>query len=114
MARLAQNENGQDSTRPKNFYDVLGVPRTASKAQINDAFRRIAVQHHPDRNKDEDAGRRFAEASEAYAVLSDDRERRLYDVLGPDKYGDPFASQTISGRVLHLPFRSTSSGLGIS
>ena len=56
---------------------------------INDAFRKIAVQYHPDRNKDEDAARRFAEASEAYAVLSDDWKRRLYDVLGPDKYDDP-------------------------
>lgn len=72
-----------------SFYDVLGVPRTASKAQINDAFRKIAVQYHPDRNKDEEASRRFAEASEAYAVLSDDQKRHLYDVLGPDKYDDP-------------------------
>lgn len=72
-----------------SFYEVLGVPRTASKAQINDAFRKIAVQYHPDRNRDEDANRRFAEASEAYAVLSDDRKRRLYDVLGPDRYDDP-------------------------
>ena len=70
-------------------YQVLGVPRTASKAQINDAFRKIAVQYHPDRNKDEDASQRFAEASEAYAVLSDDMKRRLYDRLGPDKYDDP-------------------------
>ena len=65
------------------------MPRTASKAQINDAFRKIAVQYHPDRNKDEDASQRFAEASEAYAVLSDDMKRRLYDRLGPDKYDDP-------------------------
>ncbi|MDV3278759.1 MAG: DnaJ domain-containing protein [Nitrososphaerales archaeon] len=73
----------------KDFYGVLGVPKTASKAQINDAFRKIAVQYHPDRNKDEDASRRFAEASEAYAVLSDYEKRHLYDTLGPDKYDDP-------------------------
>ena len=72
-----------------NFYEVLGVPRTAEREQINDAFRKIAVQYHPDRNKDEEAGRKFAEASEAYAVLSDPTKRRLYDVLGPDKYDDP-------------------------
>ena len=72
-----------------NFYDVLGVPRTASKTEINDAFRKIAVQCHPDRIKDEDASRRFAEASEAYAVLSDNWKRHLYDRLGPDKYDDP-------------------------
>lgn len=73
----------------KDFYGVLGVPKTASKAQIKDAFRKIAVQYHPDRNKDEDASRRFAEASEAYAVLSDYSKRHLYDVLGQDKYDDP-------------------------
>ena len=72
-----------------NFYDVLGVPRSASKAQINDAFRKIDIQYHPDRNKDEDASHRFAEASEAYTVLSDDMKRRLYDRLGPDRYDDP-------------------------
>jgi len=73
----------------RNFYEVLGVPKTASKAQINDAFRNIAVQYHPDRNKDEGASQRFAEASEANAVLSDYSRRHLYDVLGPDKYDDP-------------------------
>lgn len=41
MARLAQNENGQDNTRPKNFYEVLGVSKGASKAEIADAFRKL-------------------------------------------------------------------------
>ena len=72
-----------------DFYEVLGVPKNAPRAQISDAFRKIAVQYHPDRNKDVDASRRFAEASEAYAVLSDYSKRHLYDVLGPDKYDDP-------------------------
>ena len=72
-----------------SFYEVLGVPRTASTEQINDSFRKIAVQYHPDRNKDEEAGRKFAEASEAYSVLSDPVKRHLYDILGPDKYDDP-------------------------
>lgn len=73
----------------RDFYEVLGVPKSASKAEINEAFRRIAVQYHPDRNRDEDAGQRFAEASEAYSVLSDYEKRHLYDTLGPDKYDDP-------------------------
>ena len=62
---------------------------TASREQIRDAFKKIAVQCHPDRNKDQDAHRRLAEASEAYAVLSDPTKRHLYDILGPDKYDDP-------------------------
>ncbi|MDG6954662.1 MAG: J domain-containing protein [Nitrososphaerota archaeon] len=73
----------------KDFYGVLGVGRDASKVEINEAFRRIAVQYHPDRNKDVEAGARFAEASEAYAVLSDYEKRHLYDTLGPDRYDDP-------------------------
>ena len=73
----------------RNFYEVLGVPRTASREQIRNAFKEIAVQCHPDRNKDEEAHRKLAEASAAYAVLSDYEKRRLYDTLGPDKYDDP-------------------------
>jgi curved DNA-binding protein CbpA len=73
----------------RDFYEALGVRRGASRAEIDDAFRRIAVQYHPDRNKDEAAGARFAEASGAYAVLSDHEKRHLYDTLGPDRYDDP-------------------------
>ena len=72
-----------------NFYEVLGIRRDASKAEVDEAFRRMAVQYHPDRNKDVEAGARFAEASEAYAVLSDYEKRHLYDTLGPDRYDDP-------------------------
>jgi curved DNA-binding protein CbpA len=73
----------------RDFYEVLGVPKGASKAEINEAFRRLASQYHPDRNKDEGATAEFAEVSEAYSVLSDYGKRRLYDALGPDKYDDP-------------------------
>ncbi len=73
----------------KDFYAALGVSKTASRAEINDAFRRLASQYHPDRNKDEGAAQRFKEVSEAYSVLSDPGKRRLYDVLGPEKYDDP-------------------------
>ena len=73
----------------RNFYEVLGVRRDASRAEISDAFRKMAVQYHPDRNKDVEAEARFAEASEAYAVLSDYEKRHLYDTLGADRYDDP-------------------------
>ena len=65
----------------RDFYEVLGVPRAASSAEIKEAFRRLAFQHHPDRDAGE--GERFKDISGAYAVLS------LYDALGPDKYDDP-------------------------
>ena len=71
----------------RDFYEVLGVPRAASSAEIKEAFRRLAFQYHPDRDATE--GERFKEISEAYAVLSDAEKKALYDALGPDKYDDP-------------------------
>ena len=61
----------------QDFYAVLGVKWTATRDEIRDAFKRLASQYHPDRNKDEDAARRFKEISEAYFVLSDPAQKRL-------------------------------------
>lgn len=67
----------------RDYYDVLGVSRSAAPEEIKKAFRRIALECHPDRNPgDADAERRFKEATEAYAVLSDDEKRRRYDRMG--------------------------------
>lgn len=68
----------------KDFYDVLGVPRSATKDDIKKAFRELALKYHPDRNKSPEAEARFKEISEAYAVLSDDEKRRTYDAYGMD------------------------------
>jgi curved DNA-binding protein len=69
----------------QDYYSVLGVPRTASKADIKKAFRKAAREHHPDRNKgDVEAERRFKAVNEANAVLSDPDKRALYDRLGKD------------------------------
>ncbi len=67
----------------KDYYAILGVPRTASQADVKKAFRRLARQHHPDVNKgDAEAERRFKEINEAHAVLGDPQKRRAYDTLG--------------------------------
>lgn len=67
----------------RDYYATLGVPRTASQADIKKAFRKLARQHHPDVNKgDSAAEKRFKEISEANEVLSDPEKRKLYDQLG--------------------------------
>jgi curved DNA-binding protein len=66
----------------KDYYATLGVPKTASQADIKKAYRRLARELHPDTNKDPEAERRFKEANEAHAVLSDAEKRKQYDELG--------------------------------
>jgi molecular chaperone DnaJ len=63
----------------RDYYEVLGVLRDADAAAIKDAFRRLAMQYHPDRNKEPGAEERFKEIAEAYAVLSDPKKRAGYD-----------------------------------
>ncbi len=65
-----------------DYYDVLGVPKGANKDEIKAAYRKLALQFHPDRNKSPDATERFKEISEAYAILSDDEKRGQYDQFG--------------------------------
>lgn len=67
----------------KDYYDILGVPRSASDADIKSAYRRLAKKFHPDKNQgDDSAAERFKEIGEAYAVLSDTEKRKLYDQYG--------------------------------
>lgn len=68
----------------RDFYEVLGVARTATQDEIQRAYRKLARQHHPDVSKDPGAEDRFKEISEAYDVLSDPQTRRRYDAFGPD------------------------------
>src|SRR5260370_5763742 len=71
--------------KTKDYYDVLGVPRTATQKEITSAFRKLARKHHPDLNAgDKQAEAKFKEISEAHDVLSDAKNRKLYDDFGPD------------------------------
>jgi molecular chaperone DnaJ len=66
----------------RDYYDVLGISKTASKDEIKNAYRKLALQYHPDRNKAAGSEEKFKEISEAYAVLSDDEKRKRYDTYG--------------------------------
>lgn len=68
----------------QTFYEVLGVPRTATQDEIQRAYRKLARQNHPDINSDPAAEERFKQVAEAYDVLSDPQTRRRYDAFGPD------------------------------
>lgn len=70
----------------RDYYEVLGVSKTASADEIKKSYRRLAMKHHPDRNKDGDAASetRFKEAKEAYEVLKDAEKRAAYDQFGHD------------------------------
>ena len=67
----------------RDYYEVLGVDRKASAAEIKKAYRKLAIKYHPDKNPDnKEAEEKFKEAAEAYAVLSDDQKRQQYDQFG--------------------------------
>jgi molecular chaperone DnaJ len=66
----------------RDYYEILGVPKTASDAEIKSAYRKMARQHHPDVDKTTGAEERFKELSEAYQVLADPQKRQTYDQFG--------------------------------
>jgi curved DNA-binding protein len=115
----------------QDYYETLGVARTASQAEIKKAFRRLAREHHPDTKPgDASAERRFKQVNEANAVLSDPEKRKKYDLLGAnwEQYsragaapggagaGNPFAGFGRSGQQgnVRYEFHSTGDAGGFS
>ena len=66
----------------RDYYEVLGIQKNTSQAEIKSQYRKLALKFHPDRNKSPDATEHFKEISEAYAVLSDEEKRKVYDQYG--------------------------------
>ena len=118
----------------QDYYETLGVPRTASQADIKKAFRKLARENHPDKKPgDKEAERRFKAVNEANAVLSDADKRKKYDRLGkdweaysragvdPDATGNPFAgfgfggaggARSGQGGNVRYEFRTSGAGAG--
>ncbi len=79
----------------KDYYGILGVPRNSSDAEIKKAYRKLAMQYHPDRNpgKEKWANEKFKEINEAYGILGDPKKRKRYDQFGTiGNIGDIFSS----------------------
>src|SRR5438876_1030170 len=70
------------SDSKRDYYQILEVPRDSKLDEIKNAYRKLALKYHPDRNKSPEAEGKFKELSEAYAVLSDDEKRKQYDAYG--------------------------------
>ncbi len=103
----------------RDYYEILGVSKSASAAEIKSAYRKLALQWHPDRNKASNAHDKFKEINEAYAVLSDTKKKETYDQFGHAAFapGGGFGAHGAAGQG---PFRqgpfqyyySTSGGQG--
>ena len=80
----------------KNYYSVLGLNKGASDEDIKKAYRKLAMQYHPDRNADDSkAEEKFKKVSEAYAVLSDKKKRGQYDQFGSEGFHQKFSQEDI-------------------
>ena len=66
----------------RDYYEILGISKNASDEDIKSAFRKKALEYHPDRNKSEDAESKFKEVNEAYQILSDSEKKNRYDQFG--------------------------------
>ncbi|MBD3309218.1 DnaJ domain-containing protein [candidate division KSB3 bacterium] len=80
----------------KDYYEILGVKKDASDADIKKAYRKLAMKYHPDRNKGDKASEeKFKDLNEAYAVLSDPEKRKQYDMYGADGFQQRYSQEDI-------------------
>jgi DnaJ-class molecular chaperone len=87
-----------------NYYDILGVSKNATANEIKSAYRKLALQYHPDRNKTKEAEVKFKEVTRAYEVLSNEEKRKAYDQVGHSAYEQGAAGQGPFGGGAGGPF----------
>lgn len=80
----------------RDYYEVLGLTKSATQADIKSAYRKMALKYHPDKNKAADAEEKFKEINEAYQILSDDKKRQTYDQFGHAAF-DPSSGASAAG-----------------
>ncbi len=85
------------ATQKADYYETLGVPRAATPDEVKRAFRKLAMQYHPDRNAEPGAEARFKEINEAYEVLSDAEKRSAYDRFGHAGMEGAFGARGFEG-----------------
>jgi DnaJ-class molecular chaperone len=104
----------------KDFYEILGVSKNATEAEIKKAYRKMALQWHPDRNKTPEANEKFKEINKAYEVLGDAKKKEVYDQYGESAFSagsgyggqGPFGGQQQSGRYGPFTYTYTTSSGG--
>jgi molecular chaperone DnaJ len=79
----------------RDYYDILGVGKNADKLELKKVYRKLALKYHPDKNPSKEAEEKFKEISEAYAVLSDDEKRKMYDQFGHAGIDQQYSSEDI-------------------
>src|SRR5712692_9746022 len=101
------------SDSKRDYYQILDVHRDSKLDEIKNAYRKLALKYHPDRNKAPEAEEKFKEISEAYAVLSDDEKRRQYDSYGREGVYQRYGPQDIfRGANFSEIFRDLGFGFG--
>ncbi|MDF2903196.1 MAG: chaperone protein DnaJ, partial [Bacillus sp. (in: firmicutes)] len=81
----------------RDYYEVLGISKSASKEEIKKAYRKLSKQFHPDINKEDDAADKFKEVKEAYEILSDEQKRAHYDQFGHTDPNQGFGGSDFGG-----------------
>lgn len=96
----------------RNYYDILGVPKSAPDAEIKSAYRKRALEWHPDRNKNPEATAKFKEINEAYEILSNSQKKQAYDQFGPSAFaqGGPFGGQSSQQGPFQYTYRTYGGG----